>query len=256
MNKTIEFENKKIETVEEFKLLGVTIDNKLNFDAFVAQQRISINQRLYMIKRQYYFPTKVKLTFFKAFILPCFDYCIELAIYFNKNNLQKLCKSYYHCLNVLFKFDLSNIGLHNTHDLLEPFGIDSFQHRIINRIVVFYAKIMSNEKSPVELRNAIQIIMQLNPHYKLRSNEKMLIANERTYTKYGDKTFKSFGTKLINNMNCLLLDLSVLEFKKFVKRNIKSIVDIFISLFDTFDLDINFYFYKKPNNNLNIAFTK
>ena len=95
--------------------------------------------------------------------------------------------------------------------------------------------------------------MQLNPFYKLRSNEKMLIATERTYTKYGDKTFKCFGTKLINKMNCLQLDLSVLEFKELIKQNIKSIVDTFISLFGIFDLDINFYFYKKPNNKLNIA---
>jgi hypothetical protein len=143
--KSVEFDNKCVEVVNEFKLLGVTIDNNLNFDAFVAQQCSSINQRLYIIKRQYYLPEKVKTTFFKAFILLCFDYCISLSIYFSKYNLQRLCKIYYYCIHTLFKIDLSSLSIHTIQALLEPYGIDSFVHRVISRIIVFYIKMSANE---------------------------------------------------------------------------------------------------------------
>lgn len=76
---SIQIDDQKIQRVKTFKLLGVTIDDKLTFKAFVDQQRLAINRRLYMIKRHYYLPTEVKVKFFKAFIMPCFDYCASQA---------------------------------------------------------------------------------------------------------------------------------------------------------------------------------
>jgi ribonuclease P/MRP protein subunit RPP40 len=62
--------------VKKFKLLGFIIDSKLELKLHVAQTCLTINRKLYSIKRLFYLPFKVKIQFFKSFILPYFDYLI------------------------------------------------------------------------------------------------------------------------------------------------------------------------------------
>ena len=50
--------------------------------------RISINKRLYSIDRLFYLSHRVRLQFYKSFILPYCDYCMSLSIYFPKGTLQ------------------------------------------------------------------------------------------------------------------------------------------------------------------------
>ncbi len=68
--KEISFQDKKIEVVTSFKLLGITIDNKLNFNSYITQTRNIINRKIHSIKNIFYLPTAVKLQFFKSFIMP------------------------------------------------------------------------------------------------------------------------------------------------------------------------------------------
>ena len=59
--------NSQIETidvVDKFKLLGVTLDNKLNFINFVTTLSSSVNSKLFAIKRLFYLNNSVKLLFF------------------------------------------------------------------------------------------------------------------------------------------------------------------------------------------------
>jgi hypothetical protein len=63
-----------VRVVEQFKLLGVTIDNKLNFETYASMIKKSVNRKLYNIKRLFYLCQSVKLQFFKSFIMPHFDY--------------------------------------------------------------------------------------------------------------------------------------------------------------------------------------
>ena len=91
----------EIKCVDEFKLLGVTIDNKLNFNKHVSNLGRCINSKLFSIKRIFYLSTSVKVQFFKTFILAYFDYCSTLMIYFNKSVIQKLCNKYYLCMHKL-----------------------------------------------------------------------------------------------------------------------------------------------------------
>ena len=62
---------------------------------------MSFNRKLFAIKRMFFLPFDVKLQFFKSFILPYFD--SSLLVYFHKQAIHKLCKTYYLCLNNLFK---------------------------------------------------------------------------------------------------------------------------------------------------------
>lgn len=91
-------DNKRVEVVSSFRLLGVTIDNKLSFLHHCRDLRKNINKRLYSIKRIFYLPFSVKIQFFKTFILPFFDYCSTLLIYYPKESIQKLANAYNQCL--------------------------------------------------------------------------------------------------------------------------------------------------------------
>jgi len=70
---------------EQFKLFGVTIDNKLNFETYASMIKKSVNKKLYSIKRLFYLCQSVKLQFFKSFIMPHLDYCSTLFCYFPKD---------------------------------------------------------------------------------------------------------------------------------------------------------------------------
>jgi hypothetical protein len=96
----------KVKVVDSFKLLGVTIDEKLNFSKHVSNVRKIINFKLFGIKRIFYLCNSVKIQFFKTFILPCFDYCSSLLIYFPKSTIQKISNCYNMCLNKLLNFKL------------------------------------------------------------------------------------------------------------------------------------------------------
>ena len=60
----------KIEAVNKFKLLGITIDSDLSFQLYVTELRKQINKRLYSIKKLFYLSFSVKVQFFKIFLLP------------------------------------------------------------------------------------------------------------------------------------------------------------------------------------------
>ena len=102
-----------LDIVSQFKLLGVILDNKLNFNLYVAQQCLIINRKLFSIKRLFYLPQATKLQFFKAFLLPYFDYGLSLSIYYHNSAIRKLCKSYYLCLKNLFRFSFLNLNIVN-----------------------------------------------------------------------------------------------------------------------------------------------
>jgi hypothetical protein len=112
--KSILINNQTINVVDKFRLLGVLVDNKLKFDAYVAQQCLAINRRLFNIKKLFFLSQEVKMTFFKAFILPSFDYYISLALYYivkrvNKNYVNRFIFAFLSSLNLIFKIRANSI---------------------------------------------------------------------------------------------------------------------------------------------------
>ncbi len=105
----------------------------------------------------FYLSTSVKVQFFKTFILPYFDYCLTLLIYFNKATIQQLCNKYYLCLHKLFKLDTQEYSDYielNTF-LLEKYDIPAFQHRLFQRVSVFCFKMLNFKYSPKTLKDEI-----------------------------------------------------------------------------------------------------
>ena len=78
--------------------------NKLSFATHCSNLKKIISRKICIIKRLFYLATAVKIQFFKTFILPYFDYCLSLIIYFPKSTFQSLDNFFNCCLYRLFKF--------------------------------------------------------------------------------------------------------------------------------------------------------
>ena len=68
---------------------------------------------MFRIKRLFYLATSVKIQFFKTFILPYFDYCLSLIIYFPKSTFQSL--------NTFFNVKFKNLRISGSSPLGEIF---------------------------------------------------------------------------------------------------------------------------------------
>ena len=161
--KDLKIDENTIEIITNFKLLGVWIDNKLNFNYYASSLINSINKKLFAIKRLFYLSFEVKLQFFKSFILPSFDYCLSLVIYFSKTALQKLAHSYYKFLFILLKLRFDSESSEEINTILSKYKLMSFHHRILFKLASFSFKIKYNSNSPVILKECL--------HEKRASND-------------------------------------------------------------------------------------
>jgi len=111
----------------------------------------------------------VKIHFFKTFILPYFDFCLSLIIYFPPSAYQSLNNYFNLCLYKLFKFK-PEVYLEDEEaneekimsesdfiDKLHSYDLFTLQLRIYNKLFLFTHGIKSNKKSPVELQALIDL---------------------------------------------------------------------------------------------------
>jgi len=73
------------------ELLGVTIDEKLNFEKHIAKICRKVSQQIAVLKRiQKLLPFETRRDLYKAFILSHFNYCSETWHFCNKKSADKL----------------------------------------------------------------------------------------------------------------------------------------------------------------------
>ena len=218
--KYLRFNGSEIGLVNSFKLLGVTIDNKLNFLEHVSNLRHTINKKLYSIKRLFYLNTSVKIQFFKSFILPFFDYCLSIIIYFPRVAIQKLANCFYLALYKLFKFNYNSFDPIVVNNFLEKYGLFSFQHRVILKLFSFSHKILNNCNSPTGLSSQFKKNSSLNKNYNLRNKDKFFIPSINKNC--GEDTFAYFFSNLFNKF--LKEDDFLLKSKFFSQRIFNNII--------------------------------
>ena len=245
---TVTLNGISIDVVTNFKLLGVTIDNKLSFSSYVSSICRIVNTKLFSIKRLFYLSTSVKLQFFKSFIMPYFDYCSTLFVYFPKAEIQRLSNLYYMCLFKLFKFNFASDS-NETNIFLQKYGLSSFQHRIFVRLAIFSHSIYTCLDSPPSLKrsicssNVVDLINDSSIDKKQLRSRQVIIVNQSNL-KFGELTFeKQFG-KLLNKcigFTNLLDEKSTFIFN--LLMNIDIFFDKFINQFLKFNLDIKNFSY-------------
>ena len=125
---------------------------------------------MYSIKRLFFLCTSVKI----HSILPYFDYCLSLIIYFPPSAFQSLNNYFNLSLYKLFKLkpevtledeegNLEKI-MSGFIDKLNSYSLFTLQSRIYNKLLLFAHGIKSNKKSPVEFKLLLIFRRQLkNP---------------------------------------------------------------------------------------------
>jgi ribonucleases P/MRP protein subunit RPP40 len=236
--KTIKIQDKSINVVDQFKLLGIIIDNDLTFLPQVASLRIKINQRLFSIKKIFFLDDSVKLQFFKTFILPYFDYCSTLLIYYPKSTIQKIMNSYNFCLFKLFniKYDINTSDDFNKmNNYLEEFGLSCFQHRLIQRLMIFSYNIMNQQEN--QLKKQLNFNKDLNKKYNLRNKNNLSQPKIAGTNCFDEDTIEYFFYLFINTCCLDDLHLKLNLFKIRTKNNINILFTKFIKKFPKFDLN-------------------
>jgi hypothetical protein len=225
--------------------------------------RRSINIRLHSIQQLYFLSLSVKIQFLKTFILPFFDYCASLCIYFPKLVIQKLANTYNNCIfSLIATKQIKNFIIEDSSDfnkwntLLENYGLNAFQHRLIIRISTYIHKILNIENSPKNLKNTFTTNEELNKHYDLRNLQDLTIPSIGIFNDHGKETFEYFFSQFINKTLKDLTDYNPRFFKTVIEKNINSLFLKQIENFDKFDLRFRIYYkpfkklIKKKKNNL------
>jgi hypothetical protein len=288
--KEIMMNGSTVAVVSTFKLLGVTLDNKLKFDVFTAELRKKIFIKMYSIKKLFQLCHSVKLQFFKSFMQPYFDYCSTLSIYFAKTALQRMCNCFNLCLFKLFKIkneasDNNELNEHNNK--LESFGLFAFEHRLVARLATFAQKITNSSNAPVDLKALLRpknvlastdIVSAENanttdtqdtaPTHNLRTQyystitRKLVNINSRhanalavplVATAVGASTFSFFFSTFINNICLEDINQRLSLFKTVILNNINILFLKFVVLFPKFDLrnkNFDYLLKKKPVENV------
>jgi hypothetical protein len=238
-----------VEVVHEFKLLGIWIDDKLNFNKQTADLRKAANIRLYSIRDIFFLAKRVKIQFFKTFILPIFNYCSSLIIYFPKSNVQKISNCFNRCLHLLifpknyrFPDPHSLTFLNQLNNFLETVNLNTFEHHYFKRIAIYIHKLFNDSFSPSNLLNSFSFNKQ---HFKgghdLRNANLLTIPIKGSFNDSIEKTFTHFFSKFINILIVNDLNLSFKHFSIFIKNNINILTPIFCENFNLFELKFKHY---------------
>ena len=111
-NMYIEVDNQKISFVSSVKLLGVTIDEKLNYELHIKNVMNAVNFKTLLISRNLsIFSHKFRPLLFKLFIIPHFDYCSTLFYFTSKKNLNSLSKCFLKSIYRLLRCKIQNCSV-------------------------------------------------------------------------------------------------------------------------------------------------
>lgn len=256
--KVLRIEENEIEVVKSFKLLGIIINDDLNFNEYIGTLRRKVNQRLYSIKGLFFLSLRVKIQFLKTFILPYFDYCSSLIIYFSREIIQKLANSYNNCIfNLIDVKKLLNTQINLASDFnlwnnkLEKYGLNAFQHRIIMRLSTYIYKIFTDDMAPAKLKLCFVYNSQLNKPSGLRNLNSLAIPSKSKFNDHMESTFEYFFSKFINEIFLKIFkkkiyfnEINFNTFKLFIYTNINLIFLNFIEIFKKFDLKFKLCYLK------------
>ena len=146
-----------------------------------------------------YLNLSTKIQFYKSFILPHFDYCLGLCVFYTKQQIDNLEKFFNISLFNLFNFNLFNLSIENQKSFLDKFGLLPFKLRFFTRLSILFYKIINNSY----LNSFYNALIFKDPLF-FRNRELVEIPNIRS--EYGRTTISYVFPKFV--------------FKKFIVYNL------------------------------------
>ncbi len=217
INCEIKLNNYIIETVSEFKYLGVVVDEHLTFQKHAIYLSGKINKKvgfLYRIGK--YLSECTKLLIYKTIIAPHFNYCSTVIFMMNKTDLNDLQVAQNKALRCITRSDYYTKISH----MLEVTSLLSVQQITILNTFVFIYKV-NNNLLPKHLKNNLTLVSEVH-NYGTRQQANFFI--KRTNTTKGKNQIFIKGIKIYNEIPKEIKDSkNLIIFKKkcidYVKQN-------------------------------------
>jgi hypothetical protein len=207
-NVVFNLENALINCDDEVKLLGVTLDFKLNFHSHITNICKKAARQLNVLKRIGNYLNRLgKLTIYHSFIISNFSYCPLTWHFCSEQNTRKIEKIQERALRFVYNDSVSPYD-----DLLERSKLPSLKTRRMRSIALETFKIV-NRKCPVYLQDLIVI---KNNSYNFRYSNTADLPRPRT-TRYGKNSFRYEAARLWNTLPNEARNLSSFEqFKNYI----------------------------------------
>ena len=181
---------------EQIKLLGVTIDNQLNFDLHITNLCTSANKKINCLHRiKKYLDTEQLKAISSAYILSTFSYAPLIWMFCKKGTYEKVEKTHKRCLKAIHcQHSANNSGLSYPELLAKTGSVSIHTHHLRSLLSEIYKCV--NGLSP-DIMSEFFVSKQIN--YSFRSSSKLKLPKSKTLS-YGINTPRFKGCYL---WNCL-----------------------------------------------------
>ena len=201
--------NELIWESSEEKLLGVTIDKNLNFNAHLSILCNKVQQKVSALARVVKFiPFEKKRILLKTFIESQFSYCPLIWMFCSRTMNRKINHIHERALRLVY-----NDYIKSFDELLKKDNTVSIHHRNIQYVAIEMYKVMNN-LSPQIMKD----IFEKSDDNHTRIGKKFIRPKVNTVYK-GENSLRNFGPVVWNNMlpNKFKSCSSLIEFKKEIK---------------------------------------
>ena len=203
-------EGTEIEFQSEIDVLGVCIDDGMNFNSHVnnvckkAGKQVSALQSLTGVLDQ-----KSRMALYQSFVMANCDYCPLVWFFTSGSSISKLEKIQERALRFVLKYSVSCYD-----ELISKAKVDAFRVRAVKKMATEVFK-MLNHISPGYFENNFQ--KASNP-YNLRDNNKLVHPMKLT-TSHGIKPIQYYGAHLWNSLPADIRSaVSISQFKGLIRK--------------------------------------
>ena len=196
-NRHITIHGEKVERVNKFSYLGVTLDQHLTFDAFAKQVINRVSTKIYQLRKlKQFLSNKAALLVYKNMILPILEYgdiYLQSASSENRKKMQKL-------QNKALKCALDKEKRYNTNKLHKEAKLQKLKHRRkLHLLQHMYQVAHMPTFSGWKRRALIRTRSSNKKLLKIKKPNLAKFQNSITYT--GPKTWNSLPTEIQKSGN-------------------------------------------------------
>ena len=204
---TLHFDNKTVHTSREAILLGIEIDNNLNFNKHIHELTKRAAGQLNFLSRQHKFLNQdSKKVVIESFVLANFNYCPLVWHFCSSESMKKLERIQERALRLLLNDYESDYEA-----LLLKSNKSTLQIRRIKLLAIEIFKTI-NDLNPPYMKE----IFELNT--RRDTGSKRLVVQSQKSMKYGSYTIRSLGPRIWNKLNFETQDCNTLStFKELIK---------------------------------------
>lgn len=216
-NQDIFLNGKVVKNNDQIELLGVKVDDNLNFSNHISDLCKKASRKVGVLTRlRNLIPCSAKLTIYKTSILPCLSYCHIVWHFCKASDRRKVERVQERALRAVYR-----TKTYSYETLLKMAELPSLYNRRLQDIAIYMYKV-KNGLAP----NSFNEIFSLKQSpYNLRNSDFNLpIFNT---IKYGKHSLRYFGPMLWTKLNDGIKNLpSLISFKKAVRKiDIQSLLD-------------------------------